>query len=33
MLYGYVSTGIGGLIPFRLGMPGEIAVVTLKRKH
>lgn len=29
----YVSTGIGGLIPFRLGMPGEIAVVTLKRKH
>ena len=27
----YVSTGIGGLIPFRLGMPGEIVVVTLKK--
>ena len=28
----YVSTGVGGLIPFRLGMPGEIAVITLKKK-
>ena len=28
----YVSTGIGGLIPFRLNMPGEIVVLTLKRK-
>ncbi len=26
----YVSTGLGGLIPFRLNMPGEIAVITLK---
>ncbi|MBR1547410.1 MAG: metallophosphoesterase [Prevotella sp.] len=26
----FVSTGLGALIPFRLGMPGEIAVVTLK---
>ena len=25
-----VSTGIGGLVPFRLGMPGEIVVVTLR---
>lgn len=28
----YVSTGLGGLIPFRLGMPGGITVITLKRK-
>ncbi len=28
----YVSTGIGGLVPFRLGMPGEIVVITLKSK-
>ncbi len=28
----YVSKGAGGLIPFRLGMPGEIAVITLKSK-
>ena len=28
----YVSTGLGGLIPFRLNMPGEIAVITLKMK-
>ena len=28
----YVSTGLGGLIPFRLNMPGEIAVITLKVK-
>jgi predicted MPP superfamily phosphohydrolase len=27
----YVSTGLGALIPFRLGLPGEIAVITLKR--
>ena len=27
----FVSTGLGALIPFRLGMPGEIAVITLKR--
>ncbi len=27
----YVSQGVGGLIPFRLGMPGEIAVITLKK--
>ena len=29
----YVSTGLGGLIPFRLGMPGEIVVITLKRER
>ena len=28
----YVSTGVGGLIPFRLNMPGEIVVITLRRK-
>ena len=28
----YVSTGLGGLIPFRFGVPGEVAVITLKRK-
>ena len=28
----HVSTGVGGLIPFRLGMPGEIVVITLKVK-
>ena len=25
----YVSTGLGGLVPFRLGLPGEIVVITL----
>jgi len=28
----YVSAGLGGLIPFRLGQPGEIVVITLKKK-
>jgi hypothetical protein len=28
----FVSAGVGGLIPFRLNMPGEIVVVTLRRK-
>ena len=28
----YVSTGLGALIPFRLGLPGEIAVIELKSK-
>ena len=28
----YVSTGLGGLIPFRLGQPGEIVVITLRKK-
>ncbi|WP_314078108.1 metallophosphoesterase [Hoylesella pleuritidis] len=27
----YVSAGIGGLIPFRFGIPGEIAVITLHK--
>jgi len=27
----HVSTGLGGLIPFRFGQPGEICVITLKR--
>ena len=26
----YVSTGLGGLIPFRFGVPGEIVVITLR---
>lgn len=28
----YVSTGLGALIPFRLGLPGEIVEITLKSK-
>ena len=28
----YVSTGLGALIPFRLGQPGEIVVITLRAK-
>lgn len=28
----YVSTGLGALIPFRMNMPGEIVVITLKSK-
>lgn len=28
----HVSTGLGGLIPFRFGQPGEIVVITLKKK-
>jgi predicted MPP superfamily phosphohydrolase len=28
----HVSTGVGALIPFRLGLPREIVVVTLKKK-
>lgn len=27
----FVSTGLGGLIPFRLGISGEIVVITLKK--
>ena len=27
-----VSTGVGGLIPFRLGMPAEVVVITLRSK-
>lgn len=27
-----VSTGLGGFIPFRFGVPGEIVVITLKKK-
>ena len=27
----YVSAGIGGLIPFRFGIPGEISVITLHK--
>jgi predicted MPP superfamily phosphohydrolase len=26
----FVTAGLGGLIPFRFGAPGEIAVITLK---
>lgn len=28
----YVSTGVGGLVPFRLGLPGEVVVITLHHK-
>jgi Predicted phosphohydrolases len=28
----YVSTGLGALIPFRLSLPGEIVVITLRSK-
>ncbi|MBQ7423992.1 MAG: metallophosphoesterase [Prevotella sp.] len=28
----YVSTGISGFVPFRLGLPAEVTVITLKRK-
>lgn len=28
----YISTGLGALIPFRLGVPGEIVVITLRRQ-
>ena len=28
----YVSTGLGGLIPFRIGLPGEIVLITLKKE-
>lgn len=28
----YISTGLGALIPFRLGLPGEIVVITLHRQ-
>ncbi|MBQ9230757.1 MAG: metallophosphoesterase [Prevotella sp.] len=28
----FISTGLGALIPFRLGIPGEIVVITLHRK-
>lgn len=27
-----VSTGLGGFLPFRFGVPGEVVVITLKRK-
>ncbi len=30
--YLYVTAGLGGLVPFRLNMPNEIAVITLHRK-
>ena len=29
----FVSAGLGGLIPFRFGTPGEIAVITLKTEQ
>lgn len=28
----YISTGLGALIPFRLGLPGEIVVITLRKE-
>ena len=28
----FVSTGLGALIPFRFGLPGEIVVITLRKK-
>lgn len=29
----YVSSGLGGVVPFRFGVPGEIVVITLKSKN
>ena len=29
----HVSTGLGGFIPFRFGVPGEVTVITLKKKQ
>ena len=29
----FVSAGLGGLIPFRFGAPGEIVVITLKTQQ
>ena len=31
--YLYVNAGLGGLVPFRLNMPNEITVITLRTKH
>lgn len=28
----FVTRGLGGVVPFRLGMPGEIVVITLRKK-
>ena len=28
----FISTGLGALIPFRLGLPGEIVVITLRKE-
>lgn len=28
----YVSSGLGGIVPFRIDFPGEIVVITLKKK-
>ena len=28
----FVSSGIGGLVPFRFGVPPEVVVITLRRK-
>ena len=28
----FISTGVGALIPFRIGLPGEIVVITLRKK-
>jgi hypothetical protein len=29
--YLYVTTGLGGVVPFRFGTPGEIVVITLRK--
>lgn len=29
----FVSTGLGGFLPFRFGVPGEVVVITLHRKN
>ena len=29
----FISTGLGALIPFRMGLPGEIVVITLRHKN
>ena len=28
----YVTSGVGGLVPMRFGIPGEIVVITLRKK-
>jgi len=30
--YLYVNAGLGGVVPFRFGMPSEITVITLHKK-
>jgi predicted MPP superfamily phosphohydrolase len=29
----YVTTGLSGFVPFRLGLPAEVVVMTLRRRN